>query len=172
MSSKVEAIAKLSKAHLMQEDGCTPSVQRIKSGNDPLLPALHPKLLLHIFFLTAGQKRRTNVKAQAKAGTCRKRKPTDWTSECNDALSKLKKSLLHSVVLAHPNISLILILSNDASLDELGAVLSQIPAGKEFLALKWSVCEKFSHWIKGHTFNDGRTITCSQIHRETNHLVS
>lgn len=22
----------------------------------------------------------------------------------------------------------------------------------EFLALKWSVCNKFSHWLKGHTF--------------------
>lgn len=22
----------------------------------------------------------------------------------------------------------------------------------EFLALKWSVCDKFSHWLKGHTF--------------------
>ncbi|KAK3542754.1 hypothetical protein QTP70_001878, partial [Hemibagrus guttatus] len=69
------------------------------------------------------------------------------------------------------------ILSTDASLDGLGAVLSQVPEGEtkarpiaftskaltraqtkypahrlEFLALKWSVCDKFSHWLKGHNF--------------------
>ncbi|KAJ8404642.1 hypothetical protein AAFF_G00335050 [Aldrovandia affinis] len=69
------------------------------------------------------------------------------------------------------------ILSTDASLDGLGAVLSQVPAGEdkarpiafaskslsrsqakypahrlEFLALKWAVCDKFSHWLKGHKF--------------------
>ena len=62
----------------------------------------------------------------------------------------------------------------DASVDGLGAVLSQVPPdGKiarpvafasktlsssqlnypahrlEFLALKWAVCDKFSHWLKG-----------------------
>ncbi len=81
------------------------------------------------------------------------------------------------MVLAHPDFSLPLILSIDASLEGLGAVLSQIPAGEEkalpiafaskslsssqrrylaqkleFLALKWSVCEKLSHWLKGHKF--------------------
>lgn len=80
-------------------------------------------------------------------------------------------------MLAHPDFSRPLILSIDASLDGLGAVLSQVPAGEEiarpiaftsktltasqkkypahrleFLALKWSVCEKFSHWLKGHSF--------------------
>ncbi|KAJ8409993.1 hypothetical protein AAFF_G00210340 [Aldrovandia affinis] len=65
----------------------------------------------------------------------------------------------------------------DASCDGLGAVLSQVTSGKErarsiafgskslnraqsrypahhleFLALKWVVCDKFSHWLKGHTF--------------------
>lgn len=63
------------------------------------------------------------------------------------------------------------------SLDGIGAVLSQIHEGEtrarpiafaskslsksqknypahrlEFLALKWSVCNKFSHWLKGHKF--------------------
>ncbi|KAI5614528.1 interleukin-1 receptor accessory protein-like 1-A isoform X1 [Silurus asotus] len=69
------------------------------------------------------------------------------------------------------------ILYTDASLDSLGAVLSQVPNGEdkarpiafaskslsrsqanypahrlEFLALKWSICDKFSHWLKGHEF--------------------
>lgn len=180
--SKVEAIVKLSKADLMEEDGCTPSVRRIKSVLGMILYYQHfipncSSVEKPLFSLTAGQKKRTNVRTEAKAGTYRKLKPTDWTPECDDALSNLKESLLHSVVLAHPDFSLPLILSIDASLDGLGAVLSQIPASEEkarpiafaskslsnsqkrypahkleFLALKWSVCEKFSHWLKGHTF--------------------
>lgn len=80
-------------------------------------------------------------------------------------------------MLAHPDFSRPFLLSVDASLDGLGAVLSQVPAGEdkarpiafaskalsksqqrypahplEFVALKWSVREKFSHWLKGHEF--------------------
>lgn len=30
---------------------------------------------------------------------------------------------------------------------------SRYPAHRlEFLALKWAVCDKFSHWLRGHTF--------------------
>lgn len=180
--SKVEVIAKLSKSDLMEEDGCTPSVRRIKSVLGMILYYQHfipncSSIAKPLFSLTAGQKRRTKDKKGVKAGTYRKLKVTDWTSECDEALSELKECLLHSVVLTHPDFSLPLILSIDASLDGLGAVLSQIPAGEEkarpiafaskalsnsqkrypahkleFLALKWSVCEKFSHWLKGHTF--------------------
>ena len=92
-------------------------------------------------------------------------------------LPVLKKSLLDCAVLAHPDFSRPLILSTDASLDGLGAVLSQVTAGEskarsiafasktlsssqknyqahqlQFLALKWSVCDKFSHWLKGNSF--------------------
>ncbi len=134
--SKVEAIAKLSKADLMEEDGCTPSVRRIKSVLGMILYYQHfipncSSIAKPLFSLTAGQKRRTKIKTEAKAGTYRKLKPADWTPECDDALSKLKESLLQSVVLAHPDFSLPLILSIDASLEGLGAVLSQIPAGEE-----------------------------------------
>uniref|UniRef100_A0A8C5M8Z4 Gypsy retrotransposon integrase-like protein 1 n=1 Tax=Leptobrachium leishanense TaxID=445787 RepID=A0A8C5M8Z4_9ANUR len=180
--SKVEVIAKISKFDLMEEDGCTPSVRRIKSVLGMILYYQHfipncSSIAKPLFSLTAGQKRIIKGRIGVKAGTYRKFKATDWTPECDEALSKLKENLLDSVVLTHPDFSLPLILSIDASLDGLGAVLSQIPAGEakarpiafaskalsnsqkrypahklEFLALKWSVCEKFSHWLKGHTF--------------------
>lgn len=84
---------------------------------------------------------------------------------------------MHSVTLAHPDFNAPFILAVDASFDGLGAVLSQLPpdsdvarpvafASKtlshsqlnypahrlEFLALKWAVCDKFSHWLKGRRF--------------------
>ncbi|KAL7880623.1 hypothetical protein SRHO_G00028770 [Serrasalmus rhombeus] len=180
--SKVEVITKMSRADLMEEDGYTPSVKRIKSFLGMVFYYQHfipncSAMAKPLFALTSGQKRRGKVKANLKAGTFRRLQPTDWTSECDIALSNLKESLLHSVVLAHPDFSCPLILSIDASLDGLGAILSHVPAGEEkarpiafasksltksqkrypahrleFLALKWSVCEKFSHWLKGHTF--------------------
>lgn len=101
----------------------------------------------------------------------------DWTSECNTAFETLKQDLLHSVTLAHPDFSHPFILSVDASFDGIGAVLSQVPPGEkiarpvafasktlsksqinypahrlEFLALKWAICDKFSHWLKGRHF--------------------
>lgn len=108
----------------------------------------------------------------------KKLNPGDWTREHSDeAFHNLKSSLLESVVLAHPDFSRLFILCTNASLDGLGAVLSQVPEGEnkarpiafaskaltkaqtkylahhlEFLALNWSFCDKFSHWLKGHNF--------------------
>ncbi len=179
--AKVEVISKLSKFDLMEDDRCTPSVQRIKSVLGMILYYQHfipgcSSLAKPLFALTAGQRRKRGIKGDIKAGTYRKLKPTDWMKECDHAFS-LKESLLQSVVLAHPDFTRPLILAIDASLDGLGAVLSQVPAGEErarpiaftsktlsrsqrnypvykleFLALKWSVCEKFSHWLKGQKF--------------------
>lgn len=103
--------------------------------------------------------------------------PADWTVECREAFKTLKHELVHSVTLAHPDFNAPFILAVDASFDGLGAVLSQLPpdgavarpvafASKtlsrsqlnypahrlEFLALKWAVCDKFSHWLKGRRF--------------------
>ncbi len=179
---KVEIISKLSKFDLMGDDRCTPSVQRIKSVLGMIFYYQHfipgcSFFAKPLFALTAGQRRKSGLKGDIKAGRYRKLKPTDWTKECDHALFSLKESLLQSVVLAHPDFTRPLILAIDASLDGLGAVLSQVPAGEEracpiafasktlsksqrnypvhkleFLALKWSVCEKFSHWLKGQTF--------------------
>lgn len=103
--------------------------------------------------------------------------PEDWTAECDTAVEKIKHALSHTVVLAHPDFQRPFILSTDASMDGFGAVLSQIPEGEtkprpvsfanktlseaqshypahrlEFYALKWAVCDKFAHWLKGNKF--------------------
>lgn len=180
--AKVEVITKMSKTDLMEDDGCTPSAKRIKSFLGMVFYYQHfiancSSIAKPLFALTAGQKKRGRVKIDFNAGSYRKLKSSDWTDECDKALSKLKESLLNCVVLSHPDFSLPLVLSIDASLDGLGAVLSQVPPGEEkarpiafasktlsrsqkrypahrleFLALKWSVCEKFSHWLRGHSF--------------------
>ena len=180
--AKVEVISKMSKADLMEDDGCTPSVRRIRSFLGMVFYYQHyipncSSIAKPLFALTAGQKRKGKAKVKGNAGTYRKLKPDDWTPECEIALVSLKENLLNCVVLAHPDFSRPLILSIDASLDGLGAVLSQIPIGEskarpiafasktlsssqkrypahrlEFLALKWSVCEKFSHWLRGTSF--------------------
>ena len=103
--------------------------------------------------------------------------PSDWTPLCCDAFQTLKSDLANSVTLAHPDFNEPFILAVDASFDGMGAVLSQVPPGEttarpvafasktlsksqlnypahrlEFLALKWAVCDKFGHWLKGRHF--------------------
>ncbi|RXN38043.1 Retrovirus-related Pol polyprotein from transposon 412 [Labeo rohita] len=119
-----------------------------------------------------GRRRKLNSKV-----TCTKLSPTDWTDKCQEAFDTLKEDLLTSVTLAHPDFNREFLLAIDASFDGLGAVVSQIPEGGtmarpvafasktlsrsqmnypahrlEFLALKWAVCDKFHHWLKGRHF--------------------
>uniref|UniRef100_A0A3B1J038 ribonuclease H n=1 Tax=Astyanax mexicanus TaxID=7994 RepID=A0A3B1J038_ASTMX len=181
--AKVEVITAMTKQNLMEPDGCTPSVRRIRSFLGMVFYYQHfipncSSLAKPLFALTSGQKRRKKADRTGKApGTFRKLKSSDWSTDCDEAFNSLKEKLLNCVVLAHPDFSRPFLLSVDASLDGLGAVLSQVPANEdqarpvafasktlsqsqkrypahrlEFLALKWSVCEKFSHWLKGHSF--------------------
>lgn len=174
--SKVEVITSMSVKSLMEDDGCTPSSRRIKSFLGMVFYYQHflpncSAIAKPLFALTAGCKRKGKKGRTVKnPGTFRKMKPSDWTAECETAFSALKERLLHCVVLAHPDISKPLVLSIDASLDGLGAILSQVKEGEsiarpiafasktlsksqkrypahrlEFLALKWSICKKFSH---------------------------
>lgn len=167
----------------MEVDGCTPSVRRIKSFLGMVFYYQHflpncSAVAKPLFALTAGQKRRgRSPKDKKPHGSFRRLTPADWTAECGEALDKLKTMLLECVVLAHPDFEEPFVLSVDASLDGLGAVLSQVPRGEskarpvafasktlsasqhkypayrlEFMALKWSICEKFSHWLKGQRF--------------------
>lgn len=55
--------------------------------------------------------------------------PQDWTPACEEAFEGLKSALLNSVVVAHPDFDRPFVHFTDASLDGLGAVLSQVCAG-------------------------------------------
>ncbi|XP_051728809.1 uncharacterized protein LOC127501079 isoform X1 [Ctenopharyngodon idella] len=131
-----------------------------------------------LFELLQGQKvRGRKNKTQNVLCQNRKLRPENWSQAQHDAVEQLKMSLVGSVVLAHPDFSCHFILATDAFLDGIGAVLSQVQEGEtrarpvafaskslsrsqrnypahrlEFLALKWSICEKFGHWLKGHNF--------------------
>ncbi|KAL2098394.1 hypothetical protein ACEWY4_007601 [Coilia grayii] len=133
-----------------------------------------------LFQLTSGPniiKKHGNGCKRRRENLHRKLTTEDWTPDCEKALQNLRDALLVKVVLVHHDFSKPFILSTDASTDGLGAGLSQVVPGEdkarpiafasntltkaqshypahrlEFLALKWAVCEKFSHWLKGHAF--------------------
>lgn len=177
---KVSAIAAVSESDLMMEDGVTPSQRKIKSFLGMVL--YYQRFIQNcstiakpLFALTAAP--RGKKPPDKRVAAFRKLSPGDWKEEHSSAFQQLKAALVNSVVLTHPDFSRPFILSTDASTDGLGAVLSQLAEGEtrarpiafaskalnraqarypahrlEFLALKWSVCDKFSHWLKGSEF--------------------
>lgn len=181
--AKVESVNNMSSADLMEQDGATPCQSRIRSFLGMVNYYQHfipnySSIARPLFDLLAGakQKRKSRLPTKRKL-QFRKLTPADWTNDHLCAFENLKAALVSSVVLAHPDFNRSFVLSTDASLDGLGAVLSQVQEGEgvarpvafasksltraqkkypahrlEFLALKWSVCDKFSHWLKGHVF--------------------
>lgn len=134
--AKVEVISMMTAQDLMENDGCTPSVKRIESFLGMVFYYQHfipscSSIAKPLFALTAGQKRRGKLaKDKKNQGTYRKLTTADWTAECEASFNHLKISLLECAVLAHPDFNEPFILSVDASLDGLGAVLSQVPKGE------------------------------------------
>ena len=109
--------------------------------------------------------------------TTSKNTPVVWSTTCEQAFRQLKSALVSSPILAYADFTLPFRLYTDASLDGLGAVLSQVQDGKErviayasrslhpterndqnyssfkleFLALKWAMTEKFKDYLWGAT---------------------
>ena len=183
-SDKVTPITNITKKDIMKDDGMTPCAKKVRSFLGMVMYYQHfiahcSAIAKPLFQLTSGMpgKRRGRKPKKNDKPKLRKLSPNDWTPECNDAFEALKCALAQDVCLAHPDFSRPFILSTDASLNGLGAVLSQVPrdggsprpvsfASKslsksqhnypahrlEFLALKWAVCDKFSHWLKNAKF--------------------
>ncbi|KAL7856417.1 hypothetical protein AOLI_G00200210 [Acnodon oligacanthus] len=169
----------MTEADLLMENGDSPSQKKIKVlGMIMYYQWFIPNcssIAKPLFSLTVMLKgKKINRKGSA---VYRKLSPGEWSTEHSKSFKQLKSALLVSVVLVHPDFHRPFILSTDASLDGLGTVLSQVPEGEtkarpiafaskaltraqsnkpahclEFLALKWSICDKFSHWLKGHSF--------------------
>lgn len=104
-----------------------------------------------------------------------KNTPVIWSNECEQAFQRLKHSLVSAPILAYADFGLPFRLYTDASLDGLGAVLSQVQDGNErviayasrslhpterndqnyssfkleLLALKWAITEKFKDYLWG-----------------------
>ncbi|TKS64941.1 Retrovirus-related Pol polyprotein from transposon opus [Collichthys lucidus] len=178
--SKVENITNMVTTDLMEPDGVTPSQKRIRSflGIVNYYQHFVPRysaIAKPLFDLLKGGKRKGKHHKIKLSG--RKLCASDWIAEQEQSFEHLKSSLIRSAVLAHPDFTRPFMLSTDASLDGIGAVLSQVQEGEtrarpiafaskslsqsqknypahrlEFLALKWAVCDKFSHWMKGHKF--------------------
>ena len=92
--AKVDVISSMSRSDLMEDDGCTPSVRRIKSFLGMVFFYQHfipncSSIAKPLFALTAGQKRRGRKKVNVKARTFRKLKPDDWIPECDIAFAGL-----------------------------------------------------------------------------------
>ncbi|KAI5616605.1 hypothetical protein C0J50_23850, partial [Silurus asotus] len=132
---KVAIISAFQKMDLMKDDGLTPWQKKVRSFLGMVLyyQSFIPgcsRIAKPLFNLTAGQKRTVKgVSGPNRSGTYRVLSPEDWTPACDAAFVELKGSLVESVVLAHPDFERPFILCTDASLDGLGAVLSQVPTG-------------------------------------------
>ncbi len=179
--AKVSAINEITAKDLMEDDGKTPSYTKVKSLLGMANYYSHfienfSRLAKPLFQLTSGQRVKRRG-ARVSARPYRRLKPEDWTSDCEMSLDKLKKAISTTIILAHPDINKPFLLFTDASMDGLGAVLSQVVDGElkprpvafaskslsrsqarypahrlEFFHLKWAVCDKFAHWLKGAHF--------------------
>lgn len=123
--------------------------------------------------LTSGGKKSTKKKKVKQTSF-----QESWTKQCDDAFELIKQKLTSSPILGYPDFKREFIVETDASMDGLGAVLSQQQDnGKvviayasrtlrpqernmnnyssmklELLALKWAVTEKFRDYLLGSRF--------------------
>lgn len=178
---KVTAITKVTETDLMENGTDIPSPKKLRSFLGMVVYYQQfiegcSTIAKPLFGLTTGYKAPRWKKAKRRSPV-RKLTAADWTPECKQAFLQLKQALLDRVLLAHPNFDEPFLLSVDASSNGLGAVLSQVQEGGstarpiafaskslnyaqsrypahrlEFFAMKWAICEKFHHWLRGQRF--------------------
>lgn len=179
---KIKVITEMTESDLMDDKTGAPSQQKIRSFLGMVVYYQQfieqcSVIARPLFQLTAGPKGHKSKKSKGKIAWKRTLTADDWTDDCRRAFGQLKQALIDCVLLAHPDFNRPFLVSVDASSGGLGAVLSQVPenggvarpscfASKslsfaqskypahrlEFFALKWAICDKFSHWLRGRPF--------------------
>ena len=126
--------------HMVSEDGVSPDPEKTKAVDEWTTPQSETEL--RQFLGLASYYRRfvlgfANIAAPLHAllgGTCKRKQRTNndngqfverWNESCDIAFCELKKRLVSSPVLGYPDFTKPFILETDASLQGLGAVLSQ-----------------------------------------------
>lgn len=179
---KVKPIVDLTDGDLMDGKTNVPTPSKIRSflgmvGFYQQFFEGYSRICRPLFALTSGVRKPRGAKGKRNVPMTRKLTSADWSPQCSEAYHKLKQALLDNATLSHPDFSKPFLLSVNASSNGLGAVMSQLTEGQdvarpiafaskslnyaqscypahrlEFLALKWAVCDKFSHWLRGHQF--------------------
>lgn len=179
--------------HVVSAEGVKTNPEKIKAISEWPTPQTEDEL--RSFLATCGYYRRyinhfaqITTPLQEMLGPVRKkRKWTQsekdefqgkWTVESQQCFEHLKHLMTSAPILGYPDFELPFILETDASLDGLGAVLSQKQNGKlvvisyasrklhpnekvmnnysamklELLAVRWAVCQKFREYLLGSKF--------------------
>lgn len=115
------------------------------------------------------------VRCTSKGNKCVTSEDWNWSADCQKAFEELVHILSCTLVLKYPDFTKPFVLNTDASMEGLGATLSQVVDGKErvvayasralrksernypvhkleFLSLKWAIVEKFHDYLYGNTF--------------------
>lgn len=119
--------------HVVSEKGVATDPEKVSAVSNWPIPENLPEL--RAFLGTVGYYR------QYVEGFATKARPLNqltgknhkyfWSRECQISFDSLKQSLLEAPILGYPDPGLEYILDTDASLDGVGAVLSQVQAGHE-----------------------------------------
>lgn len=102
---KVVAIVNILEKDLMEADGATPSVGKIRSFLDMVVYYQHfiencSMIARPLFQLLSGQKRPRKVRGVGRrSGAVWKFTPDDWTEKCKGAFENLKAALVKQVLL-------------------------------------------------------------------------
>ena len=119
--------------HVVSKDGVATDPAKVTAVADWPVPRNLTEL--RAFLGTVGYYRRYVEGFASRARPLTKLTAKDikfhWTVECQNAFDSLKQSLISAPVLGYPDPALQYILDTDASLEGVGAVLSQMQAGTE-----------------------------------------
>jgi len=193
--------------HVVSADGIQTDPDKISSVRDFEVPTTVKKLKSFLGlagyyrrFITGFRKIATPLHTLAKQFTAHQRKliGNKWNSVCQQSFDTLKNQLTTAPVLSYANYGEPFVLETDASMQGLGAVLSQYSGGQlrvvayasrslrpnernmnnyssrklELLALTWAITDTFRDYILGATFTvytDNNPLSYLQTSKLTAH---